>query len=386
MTNLRIPGPTPLPPQVLDAMQRPMIAHRGPEAKALIGELRAALARLHRTSGEVFLFPGSGTGAMEAALANLFSAGDRVLGIISGQFGIRFATIARAYGLEVVELPVEWGRAVEPQVVRDVLRRHPDVKGVLFTHNETSTAITNPLQEIGPVVREHGDGQTLLLVDAVSSVGAVPLEMDAWGADAVLSGTQKAWMCPPGLAVVAVGERVWPAHQRSTLPRFFWDFTLARKAAAENGTHVTPPLTTLYALHAAVRMIEEEGLEQVWARHATLGAYVRAGVKELGLGLLADEAHASNRVTAVVMPGGIAPKQLLAHVRERYGVTMASGQGPLADKVIRIGHMGFVHEPELAEALDALESALGDLGYREGVERGARSVERESVASGGRPR
>ena len=142
MTNLRIPGPTPLPPQVLEAMQRPMIAHRGPEAKALIGELRAALARLHRTSGEVFLFPGSGTGAMEAALANLFSAGDRVLGIISGQFGVRFATIARAYGLEVVELPVEWGRAVEPQAVRDALRRHPDVKGVLFTHYETSTAIT----------------------------------------------------------------------------------------------------------------------------------------------------------------------------------------------------------------------------------------------------
>ena len=361
MTNLRIPGPTPLPPSVLAAMQRPMIAHRGPEARALIGELRARLARLHRTAGEVFLFPGSGTGALEAGIANLFSPGDRVLALIGGSFGERFARVARAYGLEVVELQIPWGRAVPPEAVREALRRHGDVRGVLFTHNETSTGVTNDLQAIGAVVREHG---ALLLCDAVSSAGALPLEMDAWGADLVLSGTQKAWMCPPGMAIVAVGERAWGAHARSTLPKFFWDFTLARKAAEENGTHMTPPLTTMFALQAALRDIEEEGLENAWARHAALGAYTRRRAAALGLALFADSAHASNSVTAIVAPDGVAPKELLKAMRERYDVALGSGQGPLADRAFRIGHMGYVHEPDLAAALDALEAALGDLGYR----------------------
>lgn len=369
MTNLRIPGPTPLPPSVLAAMQEPMIPHRGPEAKELFAELRAALARLHRTTGDVLIFPGSGTGALEASIVNLFSAGDRVLAIVGGAFGERYAKIARAFGLDVVELPVEWGRAADPAAVRDALAAHPGVRGVLLTHNETSTGVTNDLQAIAAAAREH---DALLLCDAVSSAGALPLEMDAWGVDVVLSGTQKAWMCPPGAAIIALGERAWDAHARAALPRFFWDFTQARDAARAGSVHVTPPLTTLYALRAALRDIEAEGLEHVWARHAALGEYVRGRVAGLGLTLFADPAHASNSVTTAVVPEGIEAKALLDHLRERYDVVIAGGQGKLAGRIIRIGHLGYVHEPELAAALDALGAALGDLGYA--VPAGARQA------------
>lgn len=361
MTNLRIPGPTPLPPAVLAAMQGPMVSHRGPETRALVGELRERLTRFHRTAGEVLLFPGSGTGALEAGIANLFSAGDRVLALIGGYFGERFARIARAYGLRVLEEQFAWGTAVEPARVRAALARHPEVKGVLFTHNETSTGVTNDLAAVGAVVREHG---ALLLCDAVSSVGALPLEMDAWGADVVLSGTQKAWMSPPGLAIVAIGARAWAAHERATLPRFFWDFTLARKAAAEGSTAMTPPLTTMYALQAALRLIDDEGLEQVWARHAALGAYTRQRLSALGFTLLPEPAVASNSVTAARPPAGIGAKGLVATLRQRYDVVLGGGQGQLADQIVRVGHLGYVFEADLAAALDAVADALAESGDR----------------------
>lgn len=358
MINFRIPGPTPLPPEVLAAMQLPMISHRGSEAVELVTELTARLRGAHRTSGEVLLFPGSGTAALEASIVNLFSSGDTVLSLNNGRFGDRFAAIARAFGLTVIEESAAWGTAIEPQQVRDALRRHPSVRGVLITHNETSTGVTNDLAAIGPVVRESG---ALLLCDAVSSVGAIPLEMDAWQVDVVLSGTQKAWMSPPGLAIVAAGERVWAANERATLPRFFWDFGRARAAAAEGSTHMTPPLSTMYALRAALRLIDAEGIEAVWSRHAKLGAYARRRTAELGFRLLPDEAIASNSVTATRPPAGIDAAALVSRLRERFDVEMGGGLGRLSGEIIRVGHMGYVTETDVAAALDATAAAISEL-------------------------
>lgn len=358
MVNFRIPGPTPLPPEVLAAMQLPMVSHRGPEATDLVTELIERLRRTHRTSGEILLFPGSGTAALEASIVNLFSAGDSVLSLNNGRFGDRFAAIARAFGLTVIDVMADWGTTVDPGEVRDALRRHPEAKGVLLTHNETSTGVTNDLATIGLVVREHG---ALLLCDAVSSVGALPLEMDAWHVDVVLSGTQKAWMSPPGLAIVAAGERVWTACERGTLPRYFWDFQRARAAAAEGSTHMTPPLSTMYALRAALRLIEGEGLEAVWARHARLGAFTRQRTADLGFRLLPDERIASNSVTATRPPADIDPRALVALLHQRFDVVMGGGLGRLDGQIIRVGHMGYVREADLALALEATEAAMDDL-------------------------
>lgn len=358
MVNFRIPGPTPLPPEVLAAMQLPMVSHRGPDAVELVTELTGRLRGAHRTSGEILLFPGSGTAALEASIVNLFSIGDSVLSLNNGRFGDRFAAIARAFGLTVIEESAAWGTAIEPQQVRDALRRHPDVRGVLITHNETSTGVTNDLAAIGAVVRESG---ALLLCDAVSSVGAIPLEMDAWQVDVVLSGTQKAWMSPPGLAIVAVGDRVWPANERATLPRFFWDFGRARAAAAEGSTHMTPPLSTMYALRAALRLIDAEGIEAVWDRHAKLGAFTRRRTAELGFQLFPDERIASNSVTATKPPADIDAKALMARLRDRFDVEMGGGLGRLSGEIIRVGHMGYVTQADVAAALDATAAAIADL-------------------------
>lgn len=367
--NLRVPGPTPLPTAVIAAMQRPMISHRGAETRALFADLAVTLARFLRTDGDILLFPGSGTGALEAAIANLFSVGDTVLALTTGTFGARFAAIARAYSLNVVELTVEPGQVFTAGQVRAALRQHPDTQGVLFTHNETSTGVTNDLQTIGAAVREHG---ALLLCDAVSSAGALPLEMDAWHADVVLSGTQKAWMSPPGLAIVAVGSRAWQAQARSNLPRYFWDFRLNQEAIRNGTGHVTPALSIMFALQAALRLIDAEGLENVWRRHMALGAYARRRVAALGLRLLAAPEDASDTVTAVVMPDGIDAQAVLALLREQHRVEMTSGMGPLTGRVVRIGHLGYVHEPDLAEAFDALFEVLTALGYRVPV--GARAA------------
>lgn len=358
MINLRIPGPTPLPPEVLAAMQLPMVSHRGPETTELVIELRDRLQRAHRTKGEILLFPGSGTGALEASIVNLFSAGDAVISLNNGLFGDRFSTIAAAFGLTVIDEPAPWGEAIDPDKLRRTIHRHPEVKGVLFTHNETSTGVTNDLATIGPIVREHG---SLLLCDAVSSVGALPLEMDAWQADVVLSGTQKAWMSPPGLAIIAVGERVWPAYERAALPRFFWDFGRARAAAAEGSTHMTPPLSTMYALRAALRLIDAEGLEQVWARHAAIGAYTRRRTAELGFQLLPHERVASNSVTATRPPADIDAQQLVARLRANYDLVMGGGLGRLKGEIIRVGHLGYVVEADVAAALDAVAAAMDEM-------------------------
>ncbi|MCC6313067.1 MAG: alanine--glyoxylate aminotransferase family protein [Thermomicrobiales bacterium] len=355
--NFRLPGPTPLPPRVLAAMQRPMMPHRGPAFKELFRDT-LRLARLaHRTDHDVLIWPASGSAGWEAAIVNLLAPGDPVLATVCGDFGERFARVGEMFGLDVRRLDAPWGRAIAPEDLHGALAANPEVKAVFLTHNETSTGVTNPIRDLAAVVREHG---ALAIVDAVSGVGALPLETDAWGLDLVLSGSQKAWMCPPGLMIAAIGPRAWAATERSGYPRFFWDFRAARASAGEGMTPTTPPLTLIYAFHAALEMILEEGVERVWARHRRLGELTRAGVVMAGLRLFADPVYASDAVTAFLPPPGVAARVFLARLRDEHGVEAQGGQGHMANAMVRVGHMGWAHEPELRAAVDAVAAVAAE--------------------------
>lgn len=353
--NFRLPGPTPLPPAVLAAMQRPMIPHRGPESKSLLLSILARARQIHRTDGDVLVWPGSGSAGWEAAIVNLLAPDDEVLAVVAGDFGDRFAAVAATYGLTVHRLDVPWGTAPTPDMVDEALSSRRGVKAVFLTHNETSTGVTIPMSAIAQVVHDHG---ALTLVDAVSSAGGLPLKMDEWGLDFVFSGSQKAWMCPPGLMIAAVGPRAWDAIVDNGFRRFFWDFRTARKFAQDGMTPTTPPLTLLYAFDAALDLILNEGVEQVWQRHHQLGVLTRRGIKDLGLRLFADEAHGSDTVTAFDVPEGLSAKQILKHMRERHQIELQGGQAEYADSIVRIGHMGWAFEPDLRAVLDGLAETI----------------------------
>ncbi len=350
--NFRLPGPTPLPPQVISAMQRPMISHRGAELKVFYRSILDRLKTVHRTDGEVLVWPASGSAGWETAIVNLLSPGDAVLMVVTGDFGDRFRNVANLFGLDVRSLDIPWGSAATPDLIRTALKTNPDVKAVFLTHNETSTAITNPLKESAAVIRDHG---ALVVVDAVSSAAGLPLHVDEWGIDFVMSGSQKAWMCPPGMMIAAIGPRAWDAYEKSTYHKFFWDLKSARTFADQGMTPTTPPLTSLYALDAALDLILEEGVEQVWQRHAQLGDRTRRGVEALGLTLFADPAFASNTVTAVSLPEYVSAKTMIAVMSERHDVVVQGGQGHLADRMIRIGHMGWVNASDIDGTLQALD-------------------------------
>jgi aspartate aminotransferase-like enzyme len=360
-SNFRLPGPTPLPPAVFEAMQREMIPHRGDEFKRFYRTLLERLRAIHKTSSDVLTWPASGSAGWEIGLTNLLSPSDAVLAVSTGDFGDRFARVAEQLGLTVHRVYVEWGRSATVEHVAEGLQRYPDVKAVLLTHNETSTGVTNPISALAAVARDHG---ALVLVDAVSSLAGLPLLMDDWEIDFVLSGSQKAWMCPPGLAIVGIGPRAWNAYARSTFPRCFWDIDASRTAAERGMTPATPSLPLLYALDAAVEMIETESLESVWKRHADLRHQTRAGLQRLGLRLLANQDDASNTVTAFFPPDGIAVKDIVGRMKQDHGVTLTGGQGHMAGTIVRIGHMGWVDSEDIANCLSALDQTLAALGSR----------------------
>lgn len=376
--NFRLPGPTPLPPQVIAALGREMIPHRGPAFRALYRETLTMARDVHRTDGDVLTWAATGSAGWEVGLVNLLSPGDPILAAVNGHFGERFARVAVRLGLDVRRLDVPWGEPVLPELLRSALNEHADVKAVLLVHNETSTGVTNPLQELAAVVRGHG---ALMVVDAVSAAGALPLEVDAWGIDFVFSGSQKAWMCPPGLLIIAVGARAWAAHEHSTFPRFFWDMTEAKTMADQGMTPTTPPLSMLFAYRAALDMIVAEGIENVWRRHRQLGALTRAGVWSAGLRVFAREGYESDTVTAFRPPDGVAVSEMLARLRERHGVEAQGGQAHLANQLIRVGHMGWVHEPEMREALAAIASVSDQLSATSDVLVGGTGVRNTSITT-----
>ena len=360
--NLRIPGPTPVPAEILAAMAQPMINHRGPEFAAIMRRVTPRLQYFFQTTSPVLTYPASGTGGQEAAIANLFSPGEHVVAITIGSFGNRFATIAQTYGLEVTRIEFPWGQAADPNIVEARLKSLKPYRGVLMTHNETSTGVLNDVETLAALIRQLNP-DVLIAVDAVSSLGCVPLEMDPWDLDVVFTGSQKGWMTPPGVMMIAAGPRAWEANKTARLPRFYFDWGSSLKML-EVGQHpTTPPVSIFYALDLALEMMLAEGRKAIFERHQRTADYVRWRAKEMGLQLLADHERASNTVTAVVTPEGIDTKALLKKLREEDLVVFAGGQGPLEGKIFRVGHLGFFQEVDLVEAMDKMELRLHEFGF-----------------------
>ena len=361
--QLRIPGPTPLPPQVLEAMTRQMINHRGKGFAELINDLTAKLKALFQTKDDVFILTSSGTGGMEAVIVNTLSPGDRVLAVCNGFFGERFADIAEGFGAEVDRLRFEWGTAVDPQAVGQALKKDPSIKAVLATHNETSTGVTNDLASISATAKEF---DKLVLVDAISGLGSIELPVDAWHLDVVVTASQKGWMAPPGLAMVSVSQEAWQAHAQAKMPRYYWDFTRCKSFLERGQTPWTPGLSTFYALAASLDLIEQEGLANIIARHTRVGQAARQGVKSLGLALFPEESCASNTVTAVRVPDGLDVKKLLQILREERNLVLSGGQQRLEGQIFRIGHLGWVNEADIEVVMRELEIALPQAGFTRG--------------------
>ena len=360
MAQLRIPGPTPCPPEVLEAMGWQMVNHRGPEFKELILGVTAKLQQVFQTKNDVLLLSGSGTGGLEAAAVNVLSPGDKVLSVSIGVFGDRFAAIAKEFGAEVVSLNFEWGQGADPDEVKKAIAANPEVKTVFVTHNETSTGVTNDMASLAGVIKGAGK---LMVVDAISSLGSVDFPVDKWGCDVVITGSQKGWMVPPGLAMVSVSEAAWKAHAGAKMPRFYWDFARAKKSLEKGQNPWTPTVSVIYALGVALDMMLKEGMPNIYARHARISQLARDGVKGLGLPLFADEKYASNTVTAVSAAKGLDIKILRQVMQADHGIVLAGGQQKLDGHVFRIGHLGYVSEEEIKEVIAALKEALPKAGY-----------------------
>jgi aspartate aminotransferase-like enzyme len=365
--NLRIPGPTGLPPSVREAGARQMINHRGPEFAAMLGRILAGMKPYFGTTGDVAIITTAGTGGLEAAIVNTLSPGDRVLAVSIGSFGDRFARIARTYGAEVTVLEVEWGKAADPGMLRAELARDQRYRAVLLTHNETSTAVMNPIEELSAVVHEAAP-DALILVDSVSGLGAVPFEMDAWGVDVVVTGSQKAWMAAPGLAMIAASSRAWAAMETAAMPRLYLDLRAHRDSHAQGQTPWTPAIAVVYQVDEGIRLMNAEGAEGVFARHEACAAAARAGLTAVGFELFADQRFASRTVTAALVPDDLDWKAFNAEIKRR-GLVLAGGQGKLTGRIFRLGHLGSVTLEEILGATSTLEFV--SIGMGRPVEPGA---------------
>ena len=359
--NLRIPGPVPCPADVMAVLANPMINHRGPEFKDLLSSVTSRLKRVFMTTNDLYILTGSGTGALEASLVNTLSPGEKVLALVTGSFGQRFADMARTFGAQVIQLDFEWGTAVNPQMVWNALNDDPEIKAVLVTHNETSTGVTNDLESIATIVKKQFD--KLFLVDAISSMGCVPLQTDRWGCDVVAASSQKGFLIPPGLSFLSFSAKAWEAQQEAKMPRYYFDVAAAQQYLERGQTPYTPAVSLFYGLDIALNFLLDQGLEEVYMRHAKIGRITREGVKDLGLSLFANESHASNTVTAVQIPDGVDGKALVDILRTEQGVVLAGGQGKLEGKIFRIGHLGEVAENEIEEVFGALRCTLPKVGF-----------------------
>ena len=378
--HLFTPGPTPVPPQVLAALAEPVLHHRTPDFREVYARVLGRLQEVHRTQSDVLLFTCSGTGAFESAIVNLCSPGERVLAVSAGSFGERWSSMARIYGCEVEELKYAWGETPSPDDLQRKLSEIDPVSLVFLVHSETSTGVVADIQALAAVAKDAG---ALVVVDGVSSLGAVPLEMDEWGLDVVVSGAQKALMTPPGLATAAVSEAAWEHVARSTLPSFYFDWEKTRKAQQKLDSAFTPAVSLVVALDVALGLLLEGGLEAAFERHVRLGRACRAGIKAMGLELFSPDEDRSAVVTAARMPEGMDSADLTLALRERHGVTIAGGQGELKGLIFRIGHIGWYDEFDIATALSAVELVLGELGAP--IERGVAATRALKVYSEGAP-
>jgi serine---pyruvate transaminase len=368
---LLAPGPTPIPPEVLLAMARPIIHHRTPLYEGVLQEVREGLQYLFRTKNEVLIFASSGTGAMEGAVTNTLSPGDRALVVEGGKFGERFSNLCRAYGIKPVVLPVEWGKAVDPAAIRKALGENPSIRAVMAQATETSTGVLNPIREIAAIVSRHPG--TILIVDGISHLGAVELPMDEWKLDVVICGSQKALMLPPGLAFAALSDKAWQFVEKSTLPKFYFDFRKELKNLTKNQSAYTPAISLVVGLAESLKMIRQEGLENIIARHARLARATRAAMTALGLKLYAPQA-CSDAVTAVVAPPGIDGQKVVKLLREKHNLTIAGGQDQAKGKIFRLAHMGYIDQADILQGIAAVELTLKELGYDFELGKGVRGA------------
>ena len=352
------PGPTPIPPEALLAMAQPIDYHRSEDAVALIKDILEKLKHVFQTENDVLFLTSSGTGAMEGAIANLLSRGDKVIVIQSGKFGERWNDICTAYGIEVILIDVTCGDSVDPQIVETLLTEHPDVKAVFATLCETSTGALHDIEALAHLTRVR---PTLLVVDAVSALAADDLQMDNWGVDVVVSCSQKGLMTPPGLAFAALNQRAWDAVKRSDLPKYYLDFRKAHQSGLEGSVPYTPAVTLLTALQCALNRICAEGIRSTIARHNRLAVATRSAVKALGLPLFATSP--ANTLTAIRLPTEIDGKAFVNLMRDTYGITYAGGQSQLSGKIVRIAHLGWMNENDVIVAISAFERGLCSIGY-----------------------
>ena len=371
-TYLFTPGPTQIPPDVVLAEASPMIHHRTSEFSEIFANVSEDLKYIFQTrEGEVFTFASSGTGGMEACVVNALSQGDKAVVVRGGKFGERWAQICETFGVNVVNVDVENGKAVDPDVLDDTIKKEKDVKAVFVTLSETSTGVVHDIEGIAKVVKGHN---LLLVVDAISGIGVHPLMMDDWGIDIAVTGSQKGCMLPPGLAFVCVAQSAWESIEKSDLPKYYWSFKKMRKALSNKTTAYTPAITLIMAAGKALSMIREEGIENVWSRHARLAHATREGIKALGLELFAGDAS-SNVLTSVNAPEGINIDSAIKKLRDETGITITGGQDELKGKIFRIGHMGYVNEFDIVLAISAVEKCLHENGYKIELGKGVSKVQ-----------
>ncbi len=367
---LLTPGPTPVPPEVLSALGRPIIHHRTSEFQDIFKEVNAGLQYVFATKDEVLTFASSGTGAMEGCVANLLSPGDLAICVSGGKFGERWGEICKAYGVKTIIINIEWGKAVQPAQIEEALKQNPEVKAAFVTHCETSTGVVTDVQALAKVV---GATKAVLVVDAISSLGAMELAKDEWGVDVVVSGSQKALMIPPGLGFCSLSAKAWQLVEKSTNPKYYFNFTKARKLWQKADTPYTPAVSLVIGLNEALKMVQEEGLENVLKRHARLAQATRAAMKALGLKLLAEQP--ANAVTSVYVPQGIDGQKLVKLLRTTYGISIAGGQADLKGKIFRLAHLGYMNEFDMLLGIAAVEKGLVELGANIELGKGVKAAQ-----------
>lgn len=373
-TFLMIPGPTPVPESVLLAMAKHPIGHRSGEFSAILKEVYADLKWLFQTKNEVFIYAASGTGAMEAALSNLVNQGDKVLSLIIGNFGARWAKIAQSRGAVVEKLEADLGQVIKPEDLRAKLALDikKEIKIVTLTHSETSTGAKNDIKTLCKIIKDHG---AISVVDGVTSVGAMEVKMDEWGIDVLVSGSQKGFMIPPGLGFLAASKRAWEVHEKCLYPSFYFDWDAHKKAVLDETTPWTPAVNLVFALHEALKMMKKEGLEKIYERHQKLALGLRRAVRALGLELFVkDDVNASYAITSILPPKGVSVPDIRNGFKKDYDIVVANGQNTLKDKIFRMGTLGFVSERDLLTAVASLEAVLKKLGHKFELGSGVKAV------------
>lgn len=358
-TNLRIPGPVPLPQETLDLMSSQMINHRGQEYADMLDQMTNNLKTVLMTKSDVYFITASGTGGMESAIVNTTSPGDKVLSISIGWFGERFAEISDAYGCETIKISFEYGDYADPEKIKPILSENPDIKAVLITHNESSTGVRNPLKEICEIIKNNSEA--LILVDAVSSAAGSIISTDAWGIDVVATASQKSWIAPPGISMVSFSDKAWKAYDKSKCPKYYYDMNQYREYLEIGQPPFTPSLTTMYTLHDSLHKMVSEGMETIFDRHSRIAQFTRDLAKNIGLDILPIEAYASDTVTAIKLPENVDGKMVVKEVEKNYNIVLGGGQQKLAGKIIRIGHMGWINQEDIEASIIALKETLDRL-------------------------